>query len=163
MILDCLSAVISKCVNKQQVVTAMEVVKISAGTCDQLPLYCWHFCRIFTQVIQCKAARGQYCLPMENGTEKQTGTKPVYTVYRRKIVQNSCQVLLLFLIDRFLQTSTPVTLTIAAVLFSFARSPYSFSFRGLFSGHVSPLRLLCRGQCWKKCSVVMGAVSWTHL
>ena len=41
---------------------------------------------------------------------------------------------LFFFVDGFLQMSTPVALTNAAVPFSSARSPYSFSLRALFSG-----------------------------
>ena len=68
-----------------------------------------------------------------------------------------------FFVDRFLRTSNPVAFTNAADLFSSARSPYSFSLRGLFSGQVSPLRQTCRGQCWSKCSVAFRAVSQGHV
>ena len=68
-----------------------------------------------------------------------------------------------FFVDRFLRTSNPVAFTNAADLFSSARSPYSFSLRGLFSGHVSPLGPSCRGQCWSKCSVVSGALSQGYI
>ena len=47
-----------------------------------------------------------------------------------------------------------------AVLFSFARSPYNFSLRGLPSGHAVLVGAssTARGQCWSKCSVVIEAL-----
>ena len=72
-------------------------------------------------------------------------------------------VLFFFVVDRFLQMSTPVAVTSAAVLFSSARSPNSFSLRALFSGQAAFVRPSCSGQCWRKSSVVNGAVSQGHI
>ena len=59
-----------------------------------------------------------------------------------------------FVVDRFLQTSTLLALTNAAVLLSSARPPYSFSRRNAISDQAALHRPSCRGGGTAEASVL---------
>ena len=64
--------------------------------------------------------------------------------------------ILAFFSSLSIASSTPVALMNAAVLFSSARSPYSFSLRGLFSGHVWPLDHHAEGSAGASVLMLLG-------